>query len=55
MSDTFAAATHRLNNIIITAHIIPNSKSNYQKLDIKLADVSYRMFHNKIAKAHNGN
>lgn len=51
MSDVFATATHQVGNIVVTADIFPNDISNYQELDIKLAEVGYQVFHHKIAKA----
>lgn len=52
MSDVFEMATHRLGGIKIATHIMPNVGSNYQELDIKLAEVGYQAFHHKIASIH---
>lgn len=54
MSDTFELATYKLGGIKIATHIVPNTSSNYQELDIKLAEVGYQLFHHKIASI-NGN
>ena len=51
VSDAFAIATPQLGNIKIATHIYPSLHSNYQELDIKLAEVNYQLFHQQISKA----
>lgn len=51
----FEQATKNIGSPKIMTYIIPNTLSNYQPLDIKLAEVNYDLFHNKILKANNGN
>ncbi len=55
MSYAFEDATQNIGGITVTTHITPDKKSNYQQLGIKLAEINYDIFHNKIARARHGN
>lgn len=55
LSYAFEDATQNIGGITVTSHIIPDKKSNYQQLGIKLAEINYDVFHNKIARARHGN
>ena len=51
MSHAFEQATQSVGGIQVVSHIIPNRRSNYQQLDIKVAEIGYDTFHHKIAQA----
>lgn len=50
LSDTFKIATKKIGGVKVNTSIIPNKKSSYQELDIKLAQSAYRQFHLKFIK-----
>jgi hypothetical protein len=54
LSNTFEYSTKSIGSIKIYTFVSPNIKSNYQELDIKLADINYRKFHLKFVKGTNG-
>lgn len=47
-SDVFEYSTKSIGGIKIYTFITPEKNSDYQKLDIKLADINYRKFHLKF-------
>jgi hypothetical protein len=52
VSDTFEYATKKIGGIKIQTDLIPNTKSNFDKLDIKLADINYRKFRLRFIKGN---
>jgi hypothetical protein len=56
LSEKFEVATKKIGSCRINTIICPNKKSNYQELDIKLAQACYNRFHLKfIDGQNNGN
>jgi len=50
LSESFEEATKKIGGIQISSIIVPNAISNYQELNIKLAELNYTLFHAKFAK-----
>jgi hypothetical protein len=50
ISNTFEFATKKIGGVKIYTLVSPDLKSDYQNLDIKIADINYRKFHLKFAK-----
>lgn len=50
VSDTFKYATRKIGDINIFSVVIPDKKSNYNELDIKLAEINHRKFKMKFLK-----
>lgn len=50
LEETFKLATKKIGGIDVKTFILPNEKSNYQELDIKLALSAYRQFQLKFIK-----
>lgn len=48
ISDTFEYATRKIGGTKVFTMVVPDSKSNYQRLDIKLAELNYRKFQLKF-------
>lgn len=50
ISNTFEYATKKIGGVKIYTLVSPDLESDYQNLDIKLADINYRKFHLKFGK-----
>lgn len=50
LSEVFEDATKKIGGIKISAFVMPNESSYYQKLDIKLSETNYRKFQLKFVK-----